>query len=698
MSPPASRRLAWLGAWLGAWLAGCLVAAGLLLSIFAFVASNGGTNLPPHEFFNPLITLTFSSVGALVASRHPRNPIGWILIATGFLSALDLLGVGYQLYSTAVMPIGSLPGDWFASWLENWLWLIPVTMPFTFLVLLFPDGRPLSPRWRPVAWAVGVGLAGVVLVYASSPEVGALGGWIPGGPSNIVEVLNVLGSASAILLIAGMFGSLTSLIVRFRRSRGVLREQLKWLVYAVGLAFFTAVLGNVLAAILPGGDPLQLSIISIGIAVMMIITAIGIAIVRHHLYDIDLLINRTLVYGALTVLIAGIYILVVGLLGSLFQARGEFSTSLVATGVVAIGFQPLRERLQRVINRLMYGERDDPFAVLSRLGERLEGAFAPDALLVMLVDTIAQSLKLPYVAIALGSQAETRIAASVGEPIIDPEQFSLIFQREIFGQLLVGPRAAGEKFNLPERHLLANIARQAGTAVHAMQLAVDLQRSRVQLVTAREEERRRLRRDLHDGLGPTLAALHLQAGTVRRLMRKEPDTAESIVDDLKVELKGLLEDIRRLAYELRPPALDELGLVGAIQSLSTRIRKEDDGSHDVGSEQQRLSEHEVTIQASGDMRSLPAAVEVAAYHIVQEALLNSMRHARASQYVVRLDRSESLTLEIVDNGQGLPPRYHAGVGMLSMRERAAELGGWCSVESPPEGGTVVHALIPVLEL
>src|SRR5215472_7140733 len=274
MSPRALRRLAWLGAW----LAGCLVTGGMILSLLALFVSNGGTHLPPHEFFSPLITLTFSSVGALVASRHPRNPIGWILIATGFLSALDLLEVGYRLYSTAVMPIGSLPGDGFASWLDDWLWVIPVTMPFTFLVLLFPDGRPLSPHWRPVAWAAGLGLAGVVLVSASSPEVEALGGWIPGGSSNIVEVLNVLRSAAAILLGAGFLGSLASLIVRFRRSRGVLREQLKWLVYAVGLAFLLMVLGNVSAAILPGGDPLQLGIISIGIAVMMIIVAIGIAI------------------------------------------------------------------------------------------------------------------------------------------------------------------------------------------------------------------------------------------------------------------------------------------------------------------------------------------------------------------------------------------------------------------------------------
>src|SRR5262249_30933123 len=282
-------------------------------------------------------------------------------------------------------------------------------------------------------------------------------------------------------------------------------------------------------------------------------------------------------------------------------------------------------------------ERDDPFAVVSRLGERLEGAFAPDALFGTLVDTIAQSLKLPYVAIGLGTDAESRIAASFGQPVTDPDQFSLTSQREVVGQLLVGPRAVGEKFNPHERALLANIARQAGAAVHAVQLTVDLQRSRAQLVTAREEERRRLRRDLHDGFGPTLAALHLQAGAVRRLIRNEPENAESMVDELKGALKALIDDIRRLAYELRPPALDELGLVGAIQSLSARMRQDDNGTHNAEGKQQAIEEQGIHIQASGDFQALPAAVEVAAYHIVQEALLNSVRHARASRYSVRLD-------------------------------------------------------------
>jgi signal transduction histidine kinase len=691
MNPQTAHRLVWISVW----LAGGLVATGLILSLLAFTATNGLIHLAPHQVFNPLVTLSFSTVGALIASRHPRNPIGWILSATGFLSALDLLALGYSLYGATMTQSGSLPAVGLASWLEGWVWLIPIAMPLTFLLLLFPDGRLVSAPWWPVAWLAGIGLAAGILGLALDSGLDTAGGQYQGSPALAPALATILLSAAWPLLGAACLGALTSLIVRFRASGRVARDQLKWLIYAVGLAFLTIVLGSVAPAVIGYGDQQELSIIATEIALLTIILAVGIAIVRHHLYDIDLLINRTLVYGALSVLIAAIYIVVVGSLGVLLQAHGTPSIAFLATGVVAVCFQPLRERLQRVINRLMYGERDDPYAVLSRLGERLEVELAPNAVLATLVETIAQSLKLPYAALALESEGGIRIVASYGQPVKDPEQFSLMFQREIIGRLLVGSRAAGEKFYPAERNLLANIARQAGATVHATQLAVDLQRSRVRLVTAREEERRRLRRDLHDGLGPTLAALHLQAGTVRRLIRSDPETAEGVMDELKVEIRSLIDDIRRLAYELRPPALDELGLVGAIQSRAARIYQNDSENDDPGSEERDVELRRVQIQAAGDLQALPAAVEVAAYHIVQEALLNSIRHARASRCTVRLLLAEGLTLEIVDNGRGLPSQYNAGVGILSMRERAAELGGWCSVEPLPGGGTIVQALLPV---
>src|SRR5215218_538490 len=264
-----------------------------------------------------------------------------------------------------------------------------------------------------------------------------------------------------------------------------------------------------------------------------------IAILRYHLYDIDVVINRTLVYGALTSCVVGIYVLAVVALGALFQAQGNIAVSLSATGLVAVLFQPIRSRLQRGVNRLMYGERDDPYAVVSHLGKRLEATLAPEAVLPTLVETIAQALKLPYAAILLKDGERFRTAAAYGSLRGDPETLLLIYQREEIGRLVLSPRAPGEGFSDADRGLLEDLARQAEVAVHAVRLTTDLQHSRERLVATREEERRRLRRDLHDGLGAQLAGLSVQAGSLRRLIPTDPDAADELVVELREELRRL---------------------------------------------------------------------------------------------------------------------------------------------------------------
>ena len=407
-----------------------------------------------------------------------------------------------------------------------------------------------------------------------------------------------------------------------------------------------------------------------------------IAILRYRLYDIDVVINRTLVYGALSACVVGIYVLAVVALGALFQAQGNLAVSLLATGLVAVLFQPLRSRLQRGVNRLMYGERDDPYAVISRLGRRLEATLAPETVLPTLVETIAQALKLPYAAILLKEGEGFRTAAAYGSPRGEPETLPLVYQREEIGRLVLSPRAPGEGFSDADRSLLEDLARQAEVAVHAVRLTSDLQHSRERLVTTREEERRRLRRDLHDGLGAQLAGLNVQAGALRRLIPRDPDAADELVVELREELRSAIADIRRLVYDLRPPALDDLGLVEALRRLAERYGSED--------EQLRVS-----VEAPEDLPNLPAAVEVAVYRITQEALTNVARHARAKSCVVRLAVNEDVALEIVDDGVGIPAERSAGVGLSSMRERASELGGSCVVEAAPKGGTRVLVRLPL---
>jgi len=448
------------------------------------------------------------------------------------------------------------------------------------------------------------------------------------------------------------------------------------------------------AVFVGGGISLWSGAVGIGviaIALLGLPICMGIAIVRHRLYDIDFLINRTLVYGALTASVAGIYVLVVGYLGALFQTGGNLLISLLATGVVALLFQPLRERLQRAVNRLMYGERDDPYAVVSRLGQRLEAILAPEAVLPTIVDTVREALKLPYAAIALPRDGNCfEVVATSGEKSpADPLVLPLSYGGESIGELLLSPRAPGESFSTSDRRLLDGLARHAGVTVHGVRVMADLRRSRERLVLAREEERRRLRRDLHDELAPTLAALGLSAATVGELIPTDPKEAAFANEKLRSAIRATVGDVRRLVYDLRPPALDELGLIEAIRERASRY-------YGVGDEGFRA-----TVEAPDELPPLPAAVEVAAYRIVQEALTNVSRHARASACTVRLactdSPSQALTIEVTDDGVGLPDTPQGGVGFSSMCERAAELGGECEIARSWPSGTRVFARLPFRE-
>jgi signal transduction histidine kinase len=398
----------------------------------------------------------------------------------------------------------------------------------------------------------------------------------------------------------------------------------------------------------------------------------------------------------------GLYVLVVGYLGTLLQTSGNLFVSLIATGVVALLFQPLRTRLQRGVNRLIYGDRDDPYAALARLGQRLEATLAPDAVLPAIVETVAQALRLPYVAIALTTNDEGRrtndehleivaevdvdgnlpgaVAATNSHPPTPISQLPLSYQGEIVGQLLLMPRAPGEPFSLADQRLLDDLARQAGVAVHAVRLTSDLQRARERLVATREEERRRLRRDLHDGLGPQLASQTLLIDTALRLLPNDLDGAVELLQRLKSQSQAAIADIRRLVYALRPPALDDLGLIGALREQAMQYAQ---------------SGVQINVVVPSALPPLPAAVEVAVYRIAQEALTNVIRHAQANTCRIEIAVGPELALTIDDDGRGLPADRRIGVGLTSMHERAAELGGRLAIEARPGGGTQVRAWLPL---
>jgi signal transduction histidine kinase len=551
---------------------------------------------------------------------------------------------------------------------------------FGLFLYCFPDGR-FVPGWT--RWVVFAWIAWQLPKY-----------WFPGWDSTD------LGGRPNWLAIAVWTAFLGTMVYaqayRYWRVSGATeRQQIKWVVFGISLAAL-AYLGVVVALspFIPAPTtPGTMAGVLIGYTflyagMLLIPLSVGFAILRRHLWDIDFIINRTLVYGALTAGVVALYVLVVGALGQLLQVGGNLTVSLIATGLTAALFHPLRTRLQRGVNRLMYGERDEPYAVLSRLGQRLEATLTPDAMLLTAARTVAEALKLPYVAIEMGHDGPQETTA-VGEPVEDPVRLPLTYGGETVGQMVLGPRAGGS-FTPADATLLEDFAHQTAIAVHpvtlhreAVRLSAALQHSRELLVTAREEKRRRLRRDLHDGLGPRLAAQSLKVGSARLLYDRDPGTADTLLSELESDIEATLSEIRRLVYDLRPPALDELGLVGAIRDAAERHSSPAADGLDI------------SVHAPDRLPSLPAAVEVASYRIVQEALANVTHHAGATNCVVRLTVTGGLQIEVSDDGTGIPEGYHSGVGLHSMRERAEELGGSCVVGRSALGGTRVLARLPL---
>lgn len=351
--------------------------------------------------------------------------------------------------------------------------------------------------------------------------------------------------------------------------------------------------------------------------------------------------------------------------------------SVPAAIAVALLFAPARERLQRASDRFLFGERDDPYAVIASLGERLDAPGDADVL-PALADTVARTLKLPYVAIELERADGPELAAERGRLHGEPLVLPLAYGGALVGHLSLGPRTPSDPFAGTERRLFVDIARQVAVAAHAVRLTEDLQRSREQLVSAREEERRRIRRDLHDGLGPTLAGVSLQLGSARLLLGRDLAAADALLAQLVDETQSAIADVRRLVYDLRPPALDELGLVPALRQQA-----------------QRFPGLEVVVEAPDPVQRLPAAVEVAAYRIATEALTNVSRHAAARRCTISIGLNGSLELEVCDDGAGMPAGWRPGIGVSSIRERAAELGGTCAHVPGEDGGTRVMARLPL---
>jgi signal transduction histidine kinase len=660
-----TRRAWWT---IGTWVAAAVVGVAISLAIAALVLV---ALIPPSARFGYLpfnvgVAVGFSLAGFAVVRRQHTNLIGWLFLAGAVGNSLAGAGVCYAAYDILVRQ-GSLPGAELATGLTFWAW-VPLPASIAFSLALFPNGRPLTPRWVPVLYLLGAGfmlwaIGGATTNFAAmSPPVWAQGLRnpleLPFGPQ--------LGQVGNLLVLAGVAAAAVSMLLRFRRSRGEERQQLKWLALAVAplLATFVSV-GNV-----------WVSAIAVGVFVL----PIALAILKYRLYDLDLVINRALVYAALSAIVVAVYVAVAGAAGLLASGQRPNFVAVLATVAAILLVLPLRQRTQRLVDQLIYGRRRDPLSVVSALARRLEAAGRPDELLHGVVIELADALKLAGLEVRL---ADGEVVASQGQSDPGAVRTSLTYQGLTIGELAATARR-GENLSPRDTRFLQDLAPQVAVALHALQLTLDLQRSRERLVFMQEEERRRIRRDLHDGLGPMLTAVAFHADAARNLIERDPGAAAELLKELRTEVSSSISEIRRLVYGLRPPALDEVGLVEALRRHAGRF-----------AEARQNGNLAVEIDAPGDVDDLPAAVEVAAYRIAVEAINNAARHARASRCRVRLSAGESLEVEVVDDGSGWSDEARVGVGLASMRERAEELGGTLAVSTARGGGSRVLASIPL---
>ncbi len=605
-----------------------------------------------------------------------------VLLLAGFLLLVGTAGPFYNPF-----------WQWSTSWftVENQLPILPMlnrvldfllSVGAALFVFLFPDGKfvPKWARWIAFAWLVM--RAGDV--------------FFPETPLSLYALSHPL---AIILNTAFTLCAVGALIWRYRvHANPVQRQQIKWITagalllslnYALDYTVFEiypAVTNEYLIATREQGvlwELIQDTLWYVSQTVFAI--CIGLAVFRHRLWDIDAILSRTLVYGTLTGLIIALYVLIVGGVGVILHSQTTAVNGLIATGIIAVLFQPLRDRLQHAVNRLLYGDRDDPAAVFTRLAYQLQTTDTRAAILPNLAHTIAQTLKIPYVAIQ--TNPETQSAAAWGERRDLAQHIPLIYRNETVGELLVAPRNPHEQFNQHEQTLLSAIAALTATTVRAVQMWDELQQSRQRIVTTREEERRRLRRDLHDGLGPALASLPLKVDAAIDLFDLDRDTSIRLLGEVKRQAQQLVGDVRQVVNDLRPPALDELGLVEAIRGAVAHLHN-------------HMSPLQIRLDADAVPRNLPAAVEAASYRIVMEAVTNVVKHAHAQHCEITLKLLQApaqLQITVEDNGDGLAEQVRANVGLRSMRERAEEVGGTFHIASRSSGGTCVSVALPLPE-
>jgi two-component system, NarL family, sensor kinase len=624
-------------------------AAATVLGLALTVAADGVAALARWGMVTPTVTaLVLAALGGLLGARGQGRRIGLLFLGAGWASAASILGGGY----VAVGDDRGWPGiGVVTSASEEWLWAFAVVPLTTVLLAVFPDGRAVSPRWRPLTW---LGWATAVLLAVGSAVDAALLHTTVGAP---------------LWTIAGL-GGVASLAVRWRRSAGIARQQVKYLLLAALAVLLIYTVADLL--------PMALRQVAFLLVPLSLLGAVALAVLRYRLYDVDVVIRRTAVFTGLTIVVFLTYLGVGAALGTDPSERA----ALVAALVVAAVAEPARRRLQRTITRLLFGRRDEPLAAMAALRDRLRDATDEASLGAAVSEVVPRLVRTRRVALEVLVDGEERTVTPGPAPDGEALRLPLVHQSELLGTLVVGLREPGVPFGRADRVLLDELAHQVAAAAHAVRLTAELRTAAEQVVRAAAEERERLRRDLHDRLGPLLVGTGLTVDALRH--GHDGRASDGGLAEVSAQLRSASAEVRRIVDRLQPAALEELGLVEAVRDHLGRLAA--------------LPGVPAFVLEAEDGGPLPPAAQEAGYFLLLEAVTNVLRHARARAATVRIGRHDGiLQLEVVDDGVGLAEPYVAGVGIGSMRRRALQLGGGVVVGPGPDRGTRVTATIPLEE-
>ncbi len=680
--------------------AAALTLANVVLLAFGHEAL---TNAQGDLFFDVISvigTVLYVAIGLLIAVRA-RNVIGWFLAAVGISTGVVTLGNAYGAVGLVTFP-GSLPAVEEVLTALSQFWIFAL-VGITLVLLLFPDGRPPSPRWRPVLWmGIGGAVASYVLFLLKPMPVAPSGtaGSFP-NPFGVASLLGVVGPALVIaawVTVEAVVFCFAGLIQRFRHGDAELRQQIKWL-GLVAAAGGACVLSSLASLIACGCDETIVGVVAFTALILIILfgvpASIALALFKYRLYDLDLVVSKALVYGILAALFTLVYVALVIGVGTLVGDRGNSFLTIVTAVAIAVAFQPVRERVRHLANRIVYGKRATPYEVLSEFSDKVASAFAAEEVLPRMAQILATGTGASSARVWLRYGEELRPAASWPEngtvPVgVENEAPGGFGEREdgvevrhlgeLLGALSV-TMPPSDPMNPSKERLVRDLAAQAGLVLRNVRLIEELRASRRRIVTAQDERAKQLERNLHDGAQQQLVALGVQLNLARRLAERDAPEMAATFEGLQAAATDALENLRDLARGIYPPLLADQGLVAALDA------------------QARKAALPVEIEGEGIGR-YPQEVEAAVYFCCLEALQNVAKYANASTARVRLaDRDGTIAFGVVDDGAGFDPtRTQLGTGVQGMKDRLEALGGSLTVESSPGAGTKVSGWIPTRHL